>query len=345
MTISSNVESVNSITADDPLVISGGGMTVAANSTISGGLTMTGGSLTASGSGISLTVTGTTTVSGANLYAVSGGTLAVPNLSSYTETDNTTLEATGVNSTLNLSALTTLGDMSNYWHAEALAGGTVNLSGLTTIDEPNAGVQFTSNGSGSQLNLPALTSFTGDGGSSTFVITGSAAVSASRLTTFSGVQLSLDGSGSIATSQWSSLTSDSSITVTGGSYSLAALTDVDGSSLYAQNGGTLSLPNLSSYTETDNTTLEATGVNSTLNLSALTTLGDMSNYWHAEALAGGTVNLSGLTTIDEPNAGVQFTSNGSGSLSSTFRRLQALPEMVAAPRSSSLVAPPSRRAA
>jgi hypothetical protein len=51
VTIGSNVESVNSITADDPLVISGGGLTIAANSTISGGLTMTGGSLTANGSG------------------------------------------------------------------------------------------------------------------------------------------------------------------------------------------------------------------------------------------------------------------------------------------------------
>ena len=97
--------------------------------------------------------------------------LALPNLTTYTETDNTTFEATGVNSTLDLSALTTLGSMSNYWHADALAGGTVNLSGLTTINQPNAGVQFTADGSGSRLNLSALTSFTGDGGNSTFEVT------------------------------------------------------------------------------------------------------------------------------------------------------------------------------
>ena len=237
----------------------------------------------------------------------------MPNLTTYTETDNTTFEATGVNSVLDLSALTTLGSMSNYWHADALAGGTVNLSGLTTINGPNAGVQFTADGSGSQLNLSALTSFTGNGGSSTFEVTDSATALASSLTTVSGLQITLDGSGTIATSQWSSLTGGSSLTVTGGSYSLSGLIHVNGSSLVTQNGGALALPNLTTYTETDNTTFEATGVNSVLDLSALTTLGSMSGYWHAEALAGGTVNLSGLTTINEPNAGVQFTADGSGS--------------------------------
>ena len=69
------------------------------------------------------------------------------------------------------------------------------------------------------------------------------------------------------------MTGGSSLTVTGGSYSLAGLTNVNGSSLYAESGGSLTLPNLTSYTETDNTTFEATGTGSTLNLSALTTLG------------------------------------------------------------------------
>ncbi len=80
VTISSNVESVNSITADDPLVISGGGLTVAADSTISGGLSMTGGTLNGSGTltvasafdwtGGDLDGAGTTTVA-------SGGTLNI----------------------------------------------------------------------------------------------------------------------------------------------------------------------------------------------------------------------------------------------------------------------------
>ncbi len=58
VTISSNVESVNSITADDPLVISGGGLTVAANSTISGTLTLSS----------SLTTNGLLTLSGNDVW-------------------------------------------------------------------------------------------------------------------------------------------------------------------------------------------------------------------------------------------------------------------------------------
>ena len=69
VTISSNVESVNSITASDPLVISGGGLTVAANSTITGGLAMTGGSLTVSGSDTTLTASGPITASSGTLSA------------------------------------------------------------------------------------------------------------------------------------------------------------------------------------------------------------------------------------------------------------------------------------
>ena len=85
VTISSNVESVNSVAADDPLEISGGGLTVAANSTIGGGLSMTGGTITARGSGVDVIVTGTTTVSGANLYAQNGASLSLSQLTNYAE--------------------------------------------------------------------------------------------------------------------------------------------------------------------------------------------------------------------------------------------------------------------
>ena len=179
----------------------------------------------------SITVTGgsyslaaLTDVDGSSLYAQNGDTLLrCPTCPAIPKPTIRPLRQQGSTARSTFPPSATLGDMSNYWHAEALAGGTVNLSGLTTIDEPNAGVQFTSNGSGSQLNLPALTSFTGDGGSSTFVITGVApTVSASRLTTFSDVQTLPGRHGSVATSQWSTLTGGGSLTVTGGSYSLAA---------------------------------------------------------------------------------------------------------------------------
>ena len=70
--IASRTQSVNSITSTDLISIGGGSLSVAANSTLSGGLTMTGGSLIASGMGVTLSVTGTTTVSGTSLEAQAG---------------------------------------------------------------------------------------------------------------------------------------------------------------------------------------------------------------------------------------------------------------------------------
>ena len=112
----------------------------------------------------------------------------------------------------------------------------MNLSGLSTIDDPGANIHFGANGTGSQLNLSALTSFTGSNDSD-LAVTGSGTVMASGLTTFSGVQITLDGTGVVATSQWVSLTGGGSLTVSGGSYSFPDLTDVNGSGLVRRGRG------------------------------------------------------------------------------------------------------------
>jgi hypothetical protein len=119
VTISSKLESVNSVTATGQISISGGGLAVAATSTISGGLTMTGGSLEASGAAISLTVTGTTAVSVGSLYARGGATLSLPELASYMGGQNyvaSTFQASGAGSVLSLPALTTIG-----WNSAVLS--------------------------------------------------------------------------------------------------------------------------------------------------------------------------------------------------------------------------------
>ncbi|MGO9811409.1 MAG: hypothetical protein ACLP53_11625, partial [Isosphaeraceae bacterium] len=118
ITISTGTQSVNSVTASDPIAITGGSLAVAANSTISDGLAMTGGSLTASGSETSLAVTGTTTVSGGNLYAENGASLSLTQLTSYTgDGAATTLEATGTGSTLTLANLASVTEGSNNYGA------------------------------------------------------------------------------------------------------------------------------------------------------------------------------------------------------------------------------------
>ena len=58
-----------------------------------------------------------------------------------------------------------------------------------------------------------------------------------RVTLFANSTLSID--------QWTALT-DGSINVEGGSFSFSALTDIDGSSLYASGGGSLILPMVTS---------------------------------------------------------------------------------------------------
>src|SRR4051794_39085601 len=95
--IASGTQSVHSVSSSDPLTISGGSLSVAASSSLSGGLTMTGGSITATGSGTSLSVTGTTTVTTGSLFAQNGATVSLPQLSSYTEGVGTqpTLQSSG----------------------------------------------------------------------------------------------------------------------------------------------------------------------------------------------------------------------------------------------------------
>ncbi len=84
-------------------------------------------------------------------------------MTSYTgNTNTTTLEATGAGSTLTLANLASVTQPGNSYaeqaQFEALAGGTVNLSALKTIDTGT--VVLESDGTGSVLNLGALTSFT-----------------------------------------------------------------------------------------------------------------------------------------------------------------------------------------
>jgi hypothetical protein len=158
VTISTGNQSVHSITASDPLSITGGSLTVAADSAIGGGLAMTGGSLVANGSGISLAVTGTTTVFGASLYAEGGAALSLSQLTSYTEPNtfsSSTLEATGSGSLLSLPALTsiavTAGDTTTF--VEAPAGGDVELPLVTQI---TGSVDLETNSASSTLDLTDL---------------------------------------------------------------------------------------------------------------------------------------------------------------------------------------------
>ena len=116
-----------------------------------------------------------------------------------------------------MSALTTL-TQDGGWTVNALSGGEIKLSGLTSLASTQ-GIYIT------------------DTGNSTIVD--------GDLTSLSGVSVTTDGNDPGLVSSWTSFTDGSlevndSSEVTGVLLSLPiGLTDVDGSSLYAQGGGSL----------------------------------------------------------------------------------------------------------
>ena len=96
---------------------------------------MTGGSLTASGSGVSLTVTGTTTVSGASLEAEAGATFSLPQLTTATIPAGSgfgAFEAIGTGSTLNLPRPDGSGPTDELLYLEASTGGQIAPAGRST---------------------------------------------------------------------------------------------------------------------------------------------------------------------------------------------------------------------
>jgi hypothetical protein len=260
------------------LSITGGSLTIAANSTLAGTLTMTGGTLTATGSGVMVSASGTATVSAANLYAQNGATLSLPNLTGYTGTTaaTTTLEATGAGSTLSLAGVTSLTQpgSGSATYVEALAGGSVNLSAVQTID--TGPVRLVSDGAGSVLNLAQLSSLTGTTNVNTWdswlqLTNGGSLTNAGVLTGLTNVELTVSGSTENVT--------------------LSGVTTFVGGNMWVSGGATLSMPNLAGYTGSSvGPTLEATGTGSTLALTGLTSItqpGNNQNVTNYRGTGGG----------------------------------------------------------
>jgi hypothetical protein len=108
------------------------------------------------------------------------------------------------------------------------------------------------------------------------------------------------------------------ISASGGNSTLIApaATNVDGLGLEAVNGGSLSLPSVSTYTQGGNclnVVWQANGSNSLLNLPALTSLtGASCAGLTVQALGGGVLRLTNLATISE--GALSFLADGSSSL-------------------------------
>ncbi len=136
------------------------------------------------------------------------------------------------------------------------------------------------------------------------------------LTTFNDVTVTLDGTGTLSTNKWATLT-NSDLTITGGSYSFLILADLDTSNLDVQANASLALPALFNYTLRNNfatTTFQASGVNGVLSLPNLTSIAAQATYplqVQVQASSGGEVSMPMLSQI---SACLQVQSTGAGSV-------------------------------
>ncbi|MDE2506875.1 MAG: hypothetical protein KGM43_06665, partial [Planctomycetota bacterium] len=261
-----------------------------------------------------------TDVDGSSL-TVNGGSLTLPNVTSYANTtsyQDTYFQTYGSTSVLSLPNLTTLGKLNSYLHIQAQQGGQTDLPVLTGVNSTGSAPQYLqvyADGSGSSIDLSSMTSDNAAYGY--FQVTSQATVLDPLLTSFTNVNVTLDGTGTLATSQWASLTGGS-LTISGGTYALSNLTDFDGSSATV-NGGTLSLPGVVTYqnsTGYHDTYFQTYGSTSVLSLPNLTTLGILESYLHLQAQYGGQTELPVLTGVNSTSSRVQYLqvyADGSGS--------------------------------
>ena len=214
--------------------------------------------------GVSITVDGTgtfplgqfTSVTGGRI-SVQGGTYTLPNL---TDIDGTGLGAENGGS---LTLPSVVAANSNGFYAvtfQADAGSVLGLPALATI--AGNGVYVIADGAGATVSLPALGTF--GGGGSLAATNGGTIALAAGLTALDRVSLAIDATSTLPIDQFTSLT-NGRITVRGVSETLLNLTDIDGTSLDVQSGGSLNLPAVTALSLLNNSvTFNASGANSAL---------------------------------------------------------------------------------
>ena len=168
--------------------------------------------------------------------------LTLAGLTNYQVRTNasTAFQASGAGSELSLPKLASIDMTSASIQVQALAGGSrpscpclAQISGGPALLE--------SDGTGSELNISDLASLAPPGRagvSSTVRATNGGTVTGFGLTTLDHINLTLDGTGTIATAQITSFT-NAALLLSGGTVNLPVLADADGSSFEISGGATL----------------------------------------------------------------------------------------------------------
>jgi hypothetical protein len=207
-----------------------------------------------------------------------------------------------------------------YWQANG-TGSVLELTALTSLQEPTCDDSLRIQGlSGGQVILSnAVTIQAAAGGAVSVQADGSnSVVNLSALSTNEG-ELSLEASGgggvlvsNFATSGNMSLTLNS-----GGLISTAQFTNINGASLQVNGGAVLSLPGVASYQAgCPNIIWQASGTGSVLELPELTSLQEPTceDTLNIEGSSGGQVILSNVMTIQAAAGYVSVQADGSNSL-------------------------------
>ncbi len=280
---------------------------------------LTNGSITAA-DGATVTFSGLATFTKDSFYATTGGVLNLPTVSSYSGPSNsgTTIRADNAGSQINLPNLTTLNGAlgGSVVDVVVTGGGLVNLSQLPQVT--TGSVHFRAYDATSVIDLSALTTFTPTTANAALESHGGASVETPLLAAMSNLSLTLDSGGTVNTVSLSTVaTVNINVSGTGENLVFNALTSVQGTSITASAGATVSVPAVTSYTSGVGftATLEATGSGSALTIAGLASLTvdlNSGSQVQVEALAGGVVNLPGLTHVS--GGPLALVSDGAGSV-------------------------------
>jgi hypothetical protein len=287
--------------------------------------TLTNGSLNVSGPTPDFSTLANVTDS--NLYVDSGGTLALPALTTYTPKsgNGVTFQASGTGSVLDLSKLTALHGVTYYsqLYINAYSGGQVKLQNVASYTGGSTAVQ--ASGAGSSVDLSALPTFFSDAYyQSGLNANNGGAIHTGALTTLDRVAVTVADTATLDTKQITTAT-HGSLTASGSMPDFSSLTDATDTSLYVDSGGHLSLPAVAKTISAsgNGVTYQAYGTGSVLDLSHLTALHGVSYYsqLYINAYNGGLVELPNVASYTGGSTAVR--SDGTGSVVD----LSALPNL------------------
>jgi hypothetical protein len=220
----------------------------------------------------------------------------------------------GSNSVLNFPLLTNITETAcNYPIIQAESGGVILLTNVRLI---LAGPQaMNADGTNSVINLRELTNCSGEQQYDlTFEASSGGQIVLTNLPSAQWTSFTFNSGGTIDVPKMTNIF-DSSILVNAASLTLAALSNIDGSSLNVRGGGTFTLPAVGNFSGTTSIQpiWEASGAGSVLSLLGLTNLVGNFNavQMQINAESGGEVLLNNLQAID--SGYIQFLSDGTGS--------------------------------